>query len=159
MTTGQFDEKGRPYASVKPRAPYGSVETPEQTPPKATQQQNYRENTTRSGVTEQEYAQFIQKNQAYYLPKFCLRGGKLSWNWSAFFLGPFWLAYRKMYALAALWLLIIMGTTIFGAFVLALVANRLYYLHATKFIAMQIISEHSVDEQRIAIIRAGGTIV
>ncbi|MGL4623394.1 MAG: DUF2628 domain-containing protein [Culicoidibacterales bacterium] len=163
----QFDEKGRPYAKVEPRTPYGSVEPQIQPEPEAPVQQATSEQpppqqpqgkSTRSGVLESEYANYIQKNQNYYLPKFCLRGGKVSWNWAAFFLGPLWLVYRKMYAQAALWFLILMITSIFGAFILALCANRLYYLKATQFIAMQKISQLSPEEQRIKIIRAGGTL-
>lgn len=165
----QYDEQGRPYAKVEPRTPYGSVEPqpqpvepsepiqqqPQAAPPK---REHASLQATQSGVLESEYANYIQKNQRYYLPKFCLRGGKISWNWAAFFLGPLWLFYRKMYAQAALWLLILMFTNIFGAFLLAILANRLYYLHATQFIAMQKISQLSPEEQRIKIIRAGGTV-
>ncbi|MGL6009421.1 MAG: DUF2628 domain-containing protein [Culicoidibacterales bacterium] len=160
MQKPQFDEKGRPYAAVEPRAPYGSFqETTQEIPKKPAPAAQNSEETTPSGVTKQEYTNFVQKNQVYYVPKFCLRGGKVSWNWSAFFLGPLWLIYRKMYALAALWVFILLMTSVFGAFVLALMANRLYYLHATRIIAMQKISRRTPEEQRIAIIRAGGTIL
>lgn len=169
--SAQFDEKGRPYAKVEPRTPYGSTPTAtESVIPDEKQvaqkqhglqtQSNQAavETSTRSGVLESEYANYIQKNQAYYLSKFCSRGGKIGWNWAAFFLGPLWLAYRKMYAQAALWIFVLMFTSVFGLFLLALLANRLYYLQATQFIAMQKISQLSPEEQRIKIIRAGGTL-
>lgn len=43
---------------------------------------------------------FIGVNQAYYMSKFMrLRDmhDSKSWNWSAFFIGPWWFMYRRMY--------------------------------------------------------------
>ena len=45
----------------------------------------------------------------YYLPKFGRfrsEGGVASFNWPAFFFGPYWMAYRKMYVLAVVVMLI-----------------------------------------------------
>lgn len=53
--------------------------------------------------SRQEMADFIAKNQQYYMEKFSyLEQEEFSWNKfgynaGAFFFGPFWLAYRKMY--------------------------------------------------------------
>lgn len=59
--------------------------------------------------TVDDYATVIQKNIPKFMPRFMMfskTGRKASWNWAAFFFGPFWLAYRKMYKLAALALLL-----------------------------------------------------
>ena len=59
--------------------------------------------------TVDEYASVIQKNIPKFMPRFMMftkTNRKVSWNWAAFFFGPFWLAYRKMYKLAALALLL-----------------------------------------------------
>lgn len=176
----EYDELGRPFADVKPRPVYGS--SGEVTPEPAVQQTIEPKPTheldnsevTRSGVRVNEYQAFVQKNHDYYVRYFQRRGGKLSWNWSAFLLGPLWLIYRKMFALAAFWSLmplaiaLLAGATglfplfvaspLVSAILLALVANRLYYLKATQYIAMQKISPLDVETQKIKIIRAGGTL-
>ncbi len=43
---------------------------------------------------------FIQRNQKFYEEKFKKMndtGKSASWNWAAFFLGIYWMIYRKMY--------------------------------------------------------------
>lgn len=43
---------------------------------------------------------FVGKNYDYYIGKWDkieTKRNKTSWNWAAFFLGPFWFGYRKMY--------------------------------------------------------------
>ena len=43
---------------------------------------------------------FVGKNYDYYINKWNKlenKKSKISWNWAAFFLGPFWFGYRKMY--------------------------------------------------------------
>lgn len=45
-------------------------------------------------------AAYIQKNTDYYMKKFNtleVTGGKVSWNWAAFFFSSVWMLYRKMY--------------------------------------------------------------
>lgn len=53
----------------------------------------------------QELAAFAGKNAAYYIIRFrnIVRGLGGGWNWAAFFLGPFWLFYRKMHGLGLLY--------------------------------------------------------
>lgn len=62
---------------------------------------------------------FMQKNQKFYEEKFRKmddRGKSISWNWAAFFMGIYWMIYRKMYFKA-------------GAFcILSLVASSTPYI-------------------------------
>ncbi len=60
--------------------------------------------------TVEEYGKLVQKNIHKYIPKFMMlekTNGKISINWAAFFFGPFWLFYRKMYKYGAVALLIL----------------------------------------------------
>ncbi|MGI6264135.1 MAG: RING finger protein [Acutalibacteraceae bacterium] len=51
------------------------------------------------GVPASELAAFVNTNTPYYLPRFKrMQGGsRISWNWAAFLLTPYWLLYRKQY--------------------------------------------------------------
>ncbi len=91
-------------------------------------------------ITDVEYATFIGTNSDKYLAmfkKFSVLGKDnfaATWHWPAFFFGPFWMLYRKLYlwAIAALvascipWLnlLFLVGWGIVGYY--------LYYKHAKK---------------------------
>ena len=60
--------------------------------------------------TVEEYAAVVQKKKHKFCPKFLIMektGRKFSWNWAAFFFGPYWLFYRKMYKYGAIALLIV----------------------------------------------------
>ncbi len=60
--------------------------------------------------TVEEYGKVVQKNIHKYIPKFMMlerTNGKVSINWAAFFFGPFWLFYRKMYKYGAIALLLL----------------------------------------------------
>lgn len=62
---------------------------------------------------------FIQKNEKFYEEKFKKMndtGKSVSWNWAAFFLGIYWMIYRKMYFKAA------------AFFILSLVASYTPYI-------------------------------
>ncbi|MPM99057.1 hypothetical protein SDC9_146247 [bioreactor metagenome] len=62
---------------------------------------------------------FIQKNQNFYEEKFKKMddsGKSISWNWSAFFMGIYWMIYRKMYFKAG------------AFFILSLVASYTPYI-------------------------------
>lgn len=71
-----------------------------------TEQQQY-ENETQiiDGKSVKDVAAVIGTNTHKFIPKF-LQNKKLSWNWSAFFFGPYYLFYRKMYKQGALFLAI-----------------------------------------------------
>ncbi len=51
------------------------------------------------GIKATDLAAVVDYKKDYYLPRFRRlgNGGRASWNWAAFWLGPFWLLYRKMY--------------------------------------------------------------
>lgn len=60
--------------------------------------------------TVDDYAKAVVKNVPKFMPRFLMfdkTKRKTSWNWAAFFFGPFYLAYRKMYKPAILALLLI----------------------------------------------------
>ena len=62
---------------------------------------------------------FIQRNQKFYEDKFKKMndtGKSASWNWAAFFLGIYWMIYRKMYFKAG------------AFFILSLVASSTPYI-------------------------------
>ena len=62
---------------------------------------------------------FIQRNQKFYEEKFKKMndtGKSASWNWAAFFLGIYWMVYRKMYFKAG------------AFFILSLVASSTPYI-------------------------------
>lgn len=62
---------------------------------------------------------FIQKNQNFYEEKFRKMddsGKSISWNWAAFFMGIYWMIYRKMYFKAG------------AFFILSLVASSTPYI-------------------------------
>lgn len=77
------------------------------------QHPEYREirgNEKIGAYTVDDYAKVIDKNVPKFMPRFMMfdkTGRKVSFNWAAFFFGPFYLAYRKMYKHAFLALLII----------------------------------------------------
>ena len=56
-------------------------------------------------VSAEDLSAYVGTKADYYLPRFrrMARGGSsASWNWAAFFFGPLWLLYRKMYGLGAI---------------------------------------------------------
>lgn len=58
-------------------------------------------------IPAEEWLSFTAVNTAYYLPRFkrIAQGKKVSWNWPAFLLTPYWLMYRKNYLAGSLLLL------------------------------------------------------
>ncbi len=48
-------------------------------------------------VIDEHIEHFTGKNHRYFLYKWKFSGRLAQWNWTAFFLGPFWLIYRKNY--------------------------------------------------------------
>ena len=73
-------------------------------------------------------------NEQYYIDAFERLDavGKNTWNWAAFFLGPCWMAYRKMYAYSFLALMFdffvpYLGFSFIVNILLGIFGNALYY--------------------------------
>lgn len=56
------------------------------------------------GVSAEDLALCVAGNTTYYLPRFhkMKNGRPIQWNWTAFFITPYWLLYRKQYAAGTL---------------------------------------------------------
>lgn len=115
---------------------------PQQTPSRS------RDDTIQRALLRAYVNQNYEKYQSLW-DKAASRPSKQSWNWAAFFLSLGWLAYRKMYALSAVWiallLLELIASMVFGyaerysnafglglAFATGQVGNMLYERHANK---------------------------
>lgn len=73
------------------------------------------------GERVEDVAAFVGPNSAYYLPRFykmSKTGSRLSWNWPAFLITPYWLLYRKQYVPGCILLVLDMLKTFLNAFVL-----------------------------------------
>ncbi len=83
------------------------------------------------GVSAEDLALCTNNNSTYYVPRFEKMAGerqekpsKISWNWPAFLIPPYWLLYRKQYVAgticAALWVVL---SVLQNFIVLTLVGN------------------------------------
>lgn len=114
-----------------------------------------------------ELSLFIQKNEKFYNKKFKKMnetGKSVSWNWAAFFMGIYWMVYRKMYFKAAAFFLLSMvasSTPYIGAILnlavlvgVGVYANALYLDHVNESIKITKISPEDKEE---IISKRGGT--
>ncbi len=128
-----------------------------------------------SGVTYDELQIFVGHEEANkYMKKWLEysrdeRDSSPTWNWAAFFLGIFWIAYRKMYLYALilasinLTLVIIIPDRLKSVFnwimiiFIGMYGNKFYYSHAKKKITKikEIQGDGSNINQRIS--ESGGT--
>ncbi len=72
------------------------------------------------GVTAEDMAYVTGNNSAYYVPRFQRMdktGSKISWNWPAFLLTPYWLLFRKNYLAGALVLVFNLLSSLLNAYV------------------------------------------
>jgi hypothetical protein len=121
---------------------------------------------------------FVGKNYEYYQVKWAaleIAKNRKSWNWAAFFFGPFWLAYRKIYVYA--WgyvgLLAAAGvcqlafhfddnaTTpgfLVVGLVIAIQGNYLYKVHVEKSVA-RIVARSDPQDAAVELAKRGGTSV
>lgn len=91
-------------------------------------------------ITDEDYIAFIGKNYFKYIPrfkKFSISGLDIfrpTWHWPAFFFGPFWMFYRKLYlwGLFALILLIIPYINFIAWIAWGFTGYYIYYKHANK---------------------------
>ncbi|WP_027178301.1 DUF2628 domain-containing protein [Maridesulfovibrio bastinii] len=116
------------------------------------------ENTNQ--VTEEDLSEFVGKNKIKYLYKFSkfrIRNNRfaLTWHWPAFFFGPFWFLYRKLYLWAALSLVFVSIGGFLVQLACGICANYIYYLDCRKKIQhiKSCNPEHSTAE---ALREAGG---
>lgn len=66
------------------------------------------------GNTVADTAEYVQTGARRYIPKFYYMektGKKLSWNWAAFLFAPYWYFYRKMYALGAIFMVLLVAVS------------------------------------------------
>ena len=73
------------------------------------------------GEKVEDIASFVGPNSAYYLPRFykmAKTGSRLSWNWPAFLITPYWLLYRKQYVAGSIVLALDMIKTFLNAFIM-----------------------------------------
>lgn len=67
---------------------------------------------TLDGNTVGDTAEYVQGAARRYIPKFYRMektGKKISWNWAAFLFAPYWYFYRKMYALGAIFMVLLVA--------------------------------------------------
>lgn len=66
---------------------------------------NYSYMSENDYVSDEELITFIGKRNTYYYNKYISKAKNenifISWNWPSFFLGMYWLLYRKLYLVAA----------------------------------------------------------
>ena len=119
-------------------------------------------------VTRDEITLFIQNNENFYKRKFKKMddtGKSVSWNWAAFFMGIYWMVYRKMYFKAGAFLLLSMVASytpyignilnlcvLFG---IAVYANALYKDHVENSIKK--VSILFPEKKEEALEKIGGT--
>ncbi len=147
-----------------------------------TRPQEHENDHLASAPTDEDTAIFVGRNSEAYVSRFAAfnaggAGGFIpTWHWPAFFLGPLWLLYRKIYGWAALalipyvvpvsglvfpdsldvnwWACMSIGVVISAAW--ALVANHLYYRHAKKKIRELKRTYPMPEMQKSAVARSGG---
>lgn len=132
-------------------------------------------------ATISEIERFVDRRSKFYLQKWRdmdLKKTLLSWNWPAFFLGPSWLAYRKMYSSAFL-LFAIDSTLVLSVAILpvsadtqlaisiiiwipiaiavGLLANHLYRRHVDGRLAVINATKPHETDRAVAVARLGGT--
>jgi len=127
-----------------------------------------------------ELAAFVGRKAKYYLPRWSGAGGA-GFNWAGFFLGPFWMAYRKMYwavgGYAVIILALVLGEMVLLNIVLGeempaavdriinlglaigcgSLANKLYLKHARRQIARAREEEPELTARLDLLSRRGGT--
>lgn len=92
-----------------------------------------------SNISIEEFAAFIGSNNTnYYLEyihKMKNNNKFISWNWPCFFLGPYWLLYRKLYAVASVLIALTLAFLIFNSevpVVLALIIRIILSMFANS---------------------------
>lgn len=108
------------------------------------------------GNTVADTAEYVQRNAHKYIPKFYKMektGSRLSFNWASFFFSPYWFFYRKMPAIGAVIMLLIVLVNGFCTTDRVVQANEAYNAAMQQFYAGQISQEELLQsaEQVIAL--------
>jgi hypothetical protein len=129
------------------------------------------QNDTEAQIYRLEDARvFVGKNWEYYSRKWeAMHSGnrRMSWNWPAFFLPVFWLAYRKMYWQACLFSVVAVvldmihvpamgGIKLLYFISFAAFANHVYRQHVSAKLK-QIRETNSPEQAQLELQRQGGT--
>lgn len=103
-------------------------------------------------ISEEDYIAFIGQNAERYIQKFrSFRVGGIdnftfTWHWPAFFLGFWWMLYRKLYlwAFVSFVVALIPYVGFLGMILWGLTGNYIYYRHVTdKIKALRQIQPHA----------------
>lgn len=113
-------------------------------------------------VSNEELAEYVGRNKLKYLynfAKFQQKGERfcLTWHWPAFFFGPIWFLYRKLYfwALIAVLLCLLPVGNVIAQFAYSACAYYIYYRDSKKKIA-KIKAVNPQHNTMCAIKEAGG---
>lgn len=86
---------------------------------------------TIEGKSIADVAAVVKVNTEKFIPKF-IKNKKISWNWGAFFFGPFYLFFRKMYKEGAVALVLRTAVSLFVQGIFASQVSNLYdYINQT----------------------------
>lgn len=80
------------------------------------------------GVSVYDVSQVIGSNVRYYLPRFASKKG-LNWNWGAFFFGPLYYFFRKMYMQGFLFLALNFASNIIISTIFSKQINAFYSVY------------------------------
>lgn len=163
---------GTPVAQSAISAPVEALEDPTQNTPHEPEAQA----PTPEAIQQKQLSHFVGSKREFYLRHWEKEDHFFSWNWAAFWLGLFWLAYRKMYWACALLVGVVvlaLGTAlqlkipietvqqwqsyfvISFSMTLGLFGNRLYLLHA-KHKIRKITEQHAPEDALREIEKQGG---
>ncbi|THJ30908.1 DUF2628 domain-containing protein [Lampropedia aestuarii] len=92
----------QPVSNTSPNPPSNTVDAAHAPNPVIGLSSEEKEERARQALMRAYVGQKYDKYQQLWA-KSETRTSKQSWNWAAFFLSVLWLAYRKMYGYAALW--------------------------------------------------------
>lgn len=121
-------------------------------------------------VGDAEARLFVGAKAEYYITAWKLlklRSLPLGWNWSAFLLGPVWLAYRRMALFAVLWIVLwFVGASIPFSFPLwwlgmhlatGAAGNTLYHAHAVGIARSSVARADNETDRKAMLMTRGGT--
>ena len=123
-------EKGTPFCpkcgARQSESSYGSYKPPVDFNEQLVEKNEYQGSKEKiDGVAISDVATFVRVNQDKILPKF-IKNRKISWNWSGFIFGPYYLFYRKMHLQGAMFMAV---NLIIDLFVSTFYSNQIEALY------------------------------